>query len=335
MKHKVLYFIAILSYYMGVDTLFYFLNRRAKRIITFHNVLPCGLFKSDLTNGVSNSEDEFRFIVREVRKRFRFSVDVMDVKTATITFDDGFLNQYEVAGRILKEDGDIPAIVFVAGDELGNGDPSNAIVIEQLLHWTAYAPEGEYEFPYCETKRFVLTGSNRGEVWVKYVRPAYASDSEFRGRRVLKTLDEQYPMSRILDGLPMEYCRLRLTGISHAQADELRGRGWKIGWHTKSHYPLSSLRAEEKHHEIMPPHGFQDIVFSYPYGETLSVDAESVRLAESCGYPCAVSNLAVPNPLCGRFFIPRMSLSADKYLLHFKLSGAENFLRARRLLDVV
>ena len=332
MKHKVLYLIAVLSYYMGVDTLFYFFNRRAKRIVTFHNVLPGGLCKSDLTNGVSHSEDDFRFIVREVRKHFQFSVDVMDAKTATITFDDGFLNQYEVAGRILKEEGDIPAIVFVAGDELDNGDPANAIVVEQLLHWTAYAPDGTYGFPYCEAKRIVLTESNRGEVWVKHVRPAYASDSEFRGRCVLKMLDEQYPMARILDALPMEYRRLRLTGISHAQADELRGRGWKIGWHTKSHYPLSSLCAEEKRSEITPPLGFQDVVFSYPYGETLSVDAESVRIAESCGYPCAVSNLAVSTPLCGRFFMPRMSLPADKYLLHFKLSGTENFLRTFSLL---
>lgn len=332
MKHSLLYIIAFLSYYLGLDAVFYWLNRNAKRIITFHNVLPRSLFKRDLTNGVSDSEESFRFIVREVARRFKYSADVFDSKTATITFDDGFLNQYEVAGRILREEGDIPAIVFVAGDVLANNNPENAVVVEQLLHWTTYAPNGIYDFPYGEAKRIILSESNRGSVWVKYIRVAYAADAESRGRHILGALDAQYPMSRIFDSMPSEYRRLRLTGISYAQAEELRRRGWKIGWHTKSHFPLSSLSPEEKQREIAPPQGYEDVVFSYPYGETMSVDLESIRIAKSYGYPCAVSNIAESNPLHGRFFIPRISLPADKYLLHFRLSGAELFLKRLELM---
>lgn len=86
--------IAVLSYWLGIDALFYWLNRHAKRTLTFHNVLPDAVFRHDVSNFVSNSVSEFRTIVRELRKRWRFSVDLFDPSTLTITFDDGYLNQY-------------------------------------------------------------------------------------------------------------------------------------------------------------------------------------------------------------------------------------------------
>ena len=334
MKQRLVNFLALMAYWCGIDALFYKLNRKSKRIITFHNVLPNGLFKRDLTNGVSDSETSFRSIIREVGKRFPYSVDIEDSGSVTITFDDGFLNQYEVAGRILQEEGDIPAIIFAAGDVLDNRIPTNVIVVDRLLHWTAYAPSGEYDFPYCKERKIILSEHNRGKIWMKYIRPAYIADSDGRGANVMGTLDAQYAMDRILDALPAEYRRLRLTGISSAQAEELRRRGWKIGWHTKSHYPLSSLRESEKRLEIAPPDGFKDVVFSYPYGETLSVDAEAIEIAQECGYPCAVSNLPTENYLTGKYFLPRMALPYDKYRLHFRLSGLESYIKTRKLLPV-
>lgn len=333
MKRRLLTIIARLSYFTGIDAIFYWLNRKAKRIVTFHNVLPEHLFKPDLTNGVSLSEEGFRFVIREIGKQFNFSTDLDDPRTATITFDDGFLNQYEVAGRILSEEGDIPAIVFVSGDVLGNNVPANAITVEQLLHWTAYAPAGDYSL---NGAMFTLSDdASRKEAWVKVVRPAFAADKTSKGRDTLAALDSQAPIADIFEHLPSEYLRLRLSGISWTQIEELRSRGWLIGWHTKSHFPLSSLMHDEKISEITPPTGFRDVVFSYPFGETLSVDSESIRIARECGYPRAVSNLSITNPLCGRYFMPRMSLPTDKYMLHFRLSGAEHFLRTLKLLGRV
>lgn len=43
--------IAYAAYWTGIDALFYWLNRKAKRIVTFHNVLPQGLWRKDLANG--------------------------------------------------------------------------------------------------------------------------------------------------------------------------------------------------------------------------------------------------------------------------------------------
>lgn len=336
MKRCVISLISKLSFWMGLTHFFYWLNRDRKRVITFHNVLPKDLFKINLTNGVSDSDESFRRIIREIKKRFNFSVDLEDSKTVTITFDDGYLNQYEIAGRILQEEGNIPAILFVAGDLLDNGTPERALVVDQLLHWVAYAPCGMYKLTHLDgtQENFCLEVKKRGVVWGQIIRPAYVKDVEGRGRGLLKQLDEQYSIEKIYSQLPAEYKRLRLTGITSEQVDKLRSHGWKVGWHTKSHFPLSALSEADKQEEIMPLIGFKDTVFSYPYGELLSVDNASIKIVEACGYPCAVSNLLERGKLNGLYFLPRMALMTNKYRLHFRLSGLEYFLKYRKRLPL-
>lgn len=321
MKNRIVFIAARLFYWLGVDALFYWLNRRAKRILTFHNVLPDELW-FPFANGVSNKVSDFVKIIDEVCRKYKFSTDVMDGSTATITFDDGYLNQYEIAGKILSSRG-IPAIIFVAGDNMSATEPNRSLVVDQLLHWCGYAPKK------------IVDMANRSEYWVKTVWPQFATDAAAKGRTVLKQLDTLYSFAMIWGRFPKEYLRLRLTGISVEKLRELKSRGWKIGYHTKSHFPLSSLPCDEIRKEIEPPLGFRDVVFSYPYGESRSVDKRCVDSAKKCGYPCAVSNLPTANCLTGRYFLPRMSLPADKYRLHFRLSGLEYFIKTRRLLYVV
>lgn len=336
MKQGVLNLISIFAYWLGLVSVFYWLNRNRKRVITFHNVLSKDLFKNDLTNGVSDSEEGFRGIIREVKQRFLFSTDLTDSKTVTITFDDGYLNQYEIAGRILQDEGDIPAILFVAGDILNNNIPEQALVVDQLLHWVAYAPSGTYRLTHADgvQKDFCLTEKNRSFEWEHTIRPAYVNDVANRGRGLLKQLDEQCSMQKIYSQLPTEYKRLRLTGVVSEQVSELQARGWKVGWHTKSHFPLSALSHEEKVDEIQPPRGFEDVVFSYPYGELQSVDADAIEIVQQCGYPCAVSNLLNRDKWDGLYFLPRMALPTNKYRLHFRLSGLEYFLKYRKRLPL-
>ena len=319
MKRILLKIFAVCAYWMGVDALFYKLNKPAKRIVTFHNVLPDEIFVGNTANGVSCSASAFRLIVRELRKRWKFSTDLFDAKTLTITFDDGYLNQYEVAAKILKEEGEIPAVLFASGDVTDG----KTLVIDQILHWVSYAPKLVLRQLGYETAH---------DAWVKDLWFQFLADSKERGRGLLKRLDALCPYDQILTALSPEYRRLRLGGITKEQLDDLRRRGWVIGWHTKSHYPLSKLTSAEKRDEIAPPDEFKRAPFSFPYGEMQSVDEEAIKIAETCGYPCAVSNTTDPTPWHGCYFLPRSSLHADRYLLHFELSGCKYFLKYRKLL---
>jgi len=314
--------LAVLCYYMGLDALMYQLNRHSKRIITFHNVLPDEVAKGVPCIGCMESVSEFTRKIDEISKRFSFSTDLQDVKSATITFDDGMVNQYEVAGEILRRK-NIPAILFVAGDVI-DAMSDETLITDKILLWNGLAPDDAIK------KVFGVVPS-REELWVKYVQPEYRLDWQERGRKFLARLEEACPMSEIIKDLPPEWVRLRMGGVTKEQLDDLRQRGWKVGWHTKSHYPLGMLDSAARRDELSSPDEYRLVVLSYPYGDIGAIGEESLRLAEELGYPCAVSNDPDLSPHRGRFFLQRLALSSNKYELHFVLSGLKYFIKYGKL----
>ena len=326
MRRIALRILAILSYWTGLDALLYRLNRKAKRIVTFHNVLPDSLVSQVRNIGCMESVSEFEAKLAEIGKWFSFSTDICDTSSATITFDDGLLNQYEIAGAILYRR-NISAILFVAGDVVG-ADQASTLTTDKIILWNEFAPDEAVE----KVFGVVLP---RDELWVKYTQPAYRSDWQNRGRVFLERLETAYPMTEILKRLPFEWARLRLSGISKVQLNDLRQRGWKIGWHTKSHFPLGMLDSAAKRDELSSPAEYRSVVLSYPYGDINAIGKESLDIAKEYGYPCAVSNDPDWSPHRGQFFLMRMALPSNKYELHFVLSGLKYFIKYRKLLPKV
>ena len=338
MKQQIVKLIAALCYWLGIDAFFYMLNRKAKRIITFHNVMPANLLPQGKIIGLTDTEESFRMKVRMLRKRFCISTDVLDSGTATITFDDGYKNQQEVAGRILKGEGNLPAIIYAAGRMIGNTTPSEALVIDLLLHWTHLAPNGAYalECSCAVAKQFEMTTYNRQQVWQNVIWPSFCKDGEAKGTVLLSALDNRYAMNDVLNLCDKEYLRLRMTGIDDKDINNLRSKGWLVGWHTNEHFPLSKLSSEQKKREIADsPTEMKNVVFSYPYGELNSVDMECIDIAKEAGYPCAVSNVSAHNHLMSKYFIPRMMLDGNFYQCHMELSGLKYFLKTRKLLPKI
>lgn len=323
-KQFIVNLVAFLCYWLGVDLLFYYLNRNAKRIITFHDVLPDELFDRR-GNGVGCSASNFRYVVDEIAKRYRFSIDVFDAATVTITFDDGFINQYEVAAEILKEKS-IPAIIFVTGD-LVDADIYHSLPNALITHWCAYVPN---EILYARV------GKPNREACLKQLNDSIKAENSLESRRRhLQLLNSIWPISSMFNFLGNEYCRLRFSGIKRSQLDELRRSDWLVGWHTKSHLKLSRLNDVEVVRQLAAPTEYKRVVFSYPYGNETAVDERIVSLVSKMDYPCAVSNVSSKSRLTGKYYMPRMSLSANRYRLNFKLCGLEDFFKTGCLLPVV
>lgn len=323
MKARVRKLIAVLSFYVGLDALMYRLNRRAKRIITFHNVLPDELMGKIPTIGCMERTSSFRRKIEEIAKRFRFSTDFDDPSTATLAFDDGTLNECEIAGGILREK-DIPACIFVAGDVI-DARPENSLVTDRILIWNEFAPDEA-------VKRVFGILMPREDLWIKYVQPAYREDWQSRGKKFLARLEAVCSVESLLAKLPQEWVRLRMSGVTTAQLADLRSRGWKIGWHTWSHYPLGMLDSAAKRQELDSPAEYREVALCYPYGDIGAIGEESLKIAEECGYPCALSNDPDYSPHRGRYFRLRMALPENKYELHMVLSGLKYFLKCRKLL---
>lgn len=325
--------VAWFSYCLGLSQIFYFLNRRRKRILTFHNVLPDELFRPTLANGVSCSVSTFEMSLDEVGKHFGFSTGLGDPENVTITFDDGYVNQVEVVGAILDAR-NIPAYLFVSGRLIDSQDPEGALVVDLLTHWISEVPDGDYTAEVGgQHYDLQIHGDNRAQVWTTVLWPLFLQDASQGGRTLLEALDRCYPMGQVIAKLPSDYARLRLQGVTDAQLDDRRAHGWRIGWHTMSHFPLKYLDEKSKMRELEASREFREEIFSFPYGEEGSVSEADICAVQKLGYPAAVSNINTQTGLRGRHFLPRMGLTTHSVPeLHFELSGLKYFLKHRRLL---
>lgn len=328
MKRHVMRAIEYFAFWLGLDAVFYCLNRRAKRVIAFHNVIPDDVLLKVDCGGICFWESAFRSAVREMRKYFRFSVDFDDPTSLTLTFDDGYLNQYETAARVLKEEGNIPAVIFVSGSLVGSQGFENALVVDQILQWKIDVPLELAE------KHFYRSFASREQLWSECLLPLFAKDGPTLGRQALQELETIYPANGKLAERSAEYLRLRFDGITAEQIADLRSRGWKVGYHTEHHFPVSRLDDADAKRELTPADPeMLEVPFAYPYGNTDFVSPRDERIVEELGYPCAYSCGADLEPRYGgRYFRRRMMPPADRYRLHFELSGFRHFLKYRKLL---
>lgn len=335
MKRKVLYLAQFLCYWLGIDALFYWLNRRAKRIVCFHHVLPDDLFIPHV-DGFEMNETSFRACIRELKKHFRFSTDVTDSQTLTVSFDDGWRNQYTTAARVLQEEGDVPAILFVSGEMIDNADPFHSLAMELVAHWTRFVPEGAYKLtfkgePYAIDIHSKQTRRQAGNL----VQKLFREDGATHGRSLLDALDDACAFKTVLGTLSARYLEERLTGVSRRQLEDLRKRGWIVGWHSKSHFPLKLLTADDQRAELTPADEVCKEVMAYPYGSPDAVDDVTRSIVAELGYKKALSFMTEPGQPYGPHFLPRYLISANKHELHFVLSGVNHFLRYCKLLEVV
>lgn len=336
MKQKLVKYLAVFAYCSGLCALFYWINRKAKRILTFHNVLPDEMFRDGVANGVSTRLSDFEKIIDECAKRFLFSTDLFDPGTLTATFDDGYRNQYTTAYKSLHDRG-IPAYIFVAGKCLHGSNTKcgcSCLVIDKLTHWIDNVPVGVYQLGEANGS-VEINDENRAEVWKNVIWPMFMKDGENMGLGVYETCDRVYPIEKVLDALPYEYRNERLQSVTMSECEEMMSAGWKVGWHTENHYPLSMMSADVVERELDSPAVFRGTCLSYPYGNPVEVGETAISVARRMGYPCAVSNTNESDWNTSPFFLPRMSLSSNKYRLHFRLSGMEYFIKHGRLLPKI
>ncbi len=341
--HYVTRILEVVSYWSGLDIAFYWLNRRRKRIVTFHHVLPDELYFEDIVNGVSCSETDFKMVLRRLARYYTFSLDLNDSKTVTLTFDDGYRSQYEVVARCLREMGNVRAYLFVSGALVPESEfRKGPLVIDLLTLWISCVPEGVYSFEF-DGKRYqldVVTGS-RLRIWCDVLWPLYCADTTRRGATLLEVLSGQcYEIRKIVARLPKAYYTLRFTGMTAEELHILKLRGWAIGCHGYHHFPMGSLSEKEVRAEVAD--GMAALrnwrtttVYSYPYGGMDTIGNDAPAVVRAFGAECAMSNILNPGVSGDPYRMPRMALSADRYAFHFELSGLKYFLKHGRLLPRV
>ena len=230
----------------------------------------------------------------------------LPARALSITFDDGYADNYTQAAPILQRHG-LCATFFIATGYIDGGRMWNDTVIEALRT----LPAGRIDWQAHGAGAWHIGGPSDSAGAASRVR-AYSA-----ALKQLKHLDppqRQHAAQAIGQsaGLPA-HSSLMMT---HQQVRGLHAMGMEIGGHTISHPILRRLDAAQARHEIGAGReqlaawiGEAPQVFAYPNGVPgQDYDQRDVDLVRAVGFAAAVSTAkGVATRGCDRLQLPRFT----------------------------
>lgn len=201
-----------------------------------------------------------------------------------ITFDDGYLDNYEVAFPILKSHG-LRATFFL---------PTHYV--------------GSHHLPWWDQVAFLVRRTEKSELVLDYptrlVVKVDRSDLEPAIVAVLRayTRAENVELAPYLAAVE-KACGMSLPGeaeerqfLTWDEAVEMQRAGMAIGSHTHSHNILATLPDQEQEKEcrdsraMLRDRSLAAESLAYPVGKPTSFSRDTMRCAKDAGYRCAFTN---------------------------------------------
>lgn len=276
-------------------------------ILTYHRVLA----GSDPLRPSEPSAEQFESQLVVLRKAFdilRLDVAVelllegrLPRRALAITFDDGYLDNHDIALPILRRQG-VPATFFIATTFLDGSEMFNDVVIEAVRHAKAselkpaWMPDG---------KRLPIASVAEKLAAINEILP------------ILKKMPLAMRNSCIQDLI----AELRAPSIDRqmmvpSEVLALHNAGMEVGGHTVNHPILCSLDDAAARAEMQQCKGRLEAIlqspvngFAYPNGRPgIDYDRRHTVLAEELGYRYAVSTrwASAAND-ASRFELPRVA----------------------------
>jgi len=234
-----------------------------------------------------------------------------------LTFDDGYLDNYEIAYPILRSHG-VQGVFFLATDMVGSCHVPWWDQIAYLLR-TAQTRRFSFHYPGRLVVDIDKDGLNESlqAILKLYKRPDNLDAARFMRELVEESKGEQPPGT------------LRRF-LNWDEAREMARGGMAIGSHTHTHQVLSQLVPERQRQElslsrsiIMEKLGMEAKALAYPVGHKSSFSDQTRILAQESGYRCAFSHHGGTN-IQGNIFpydVKRMIVN-NQSLRHFQVQTA-------------
>jgi peptidoglycan/xylan/chitin deacetylase (PgdA/CDA1 family) len=226
-------------------------------------------------------------------------------RAVTITFDDGYSDNYHVALPILKQHG-LCATFFVASGFLGGGCMFNDTVIESLRTARVHTADlSAFELGVVQLGGVAQRQQLAQQIinTIKYFESGRRKDF---CHELPKLLDSELPSNLMM---------------SSEQVRSLAKAGMTIGGHTVTHPILAKISDQEAQREIVDNRAvLKDIVgdlptmFAYPNGKPEADFApKHAGMVKAAGYSLAVSTAAgVAQTKDSLFSLPRFGLRGDR-----------------------
>jgi peptidoglycan/xylan/chitin deacetylase (PgdA/CDA1 family) len=307
------------------------IRRRERRIILYHGV--SGLEHEKISCQVI-AKEEFERQVRHL-ERFYKDIPLREVVQArdsgralpanglTITFDDGYENNYHCAVPLLRRYG-FTAAIFV--------NPKFAEA----------AQRGERVIQWCDVIDYLVNKDNHLEFIAIFRENGFTiapSDDVPALKTIMAEALKDVPvgtMEKISGELEKKFAR-EIAGqkfptlMNWDQIKELSANDIEIGAHTMSHVTVANLPAARFQEELVEPKkilaektGRKIDYFAFPYGGEKHYTRESVAALKRAGYQCAMLVLGAKDDLNDdHFCLNRTSISkADSFgMFKIKVAG--------------
>ncbi len=265
-------------------------------VLTYHHVVPDGLAPAERPSDavpVSEFMRQVEYLVSNHRlvdgaaiAAFASGARDLPPHAALITFDDGYLDNYEHAFPILEHRG-APAVFFVTSDFLD--DPDGRLWFERLDQLLAALPEPALSAWLAARP---LPGGPPPRDPARLRQRLKRTDRETRDR-CLSELETLLPRNARIH-------RRRYTApMSWAHAREMAAAGMTIGAHTATHQVLAAESAGRVRDELTTSRarierelGIPCRCFSYPNGERDDVREEDAAAVAQAGFACAFTQVS-------------------------------------------
>jgi peptidoglycan/xylan/chitin deacetylase (PgdA/CDA1 family) len=255
----------------------------------------------------------------------RSDADLPD-RPVSITFDDGYVDNFETAAPLLDRFA-IPATMFLTTgyfsatreywwDELdrlvlGRGPRPEMLTIESKGRNHRWKCES------CTTCPSQSHGDSLWRAWEPAVEPRQSLYQSLYDFLVSLPLEEKYSVLDQVRDWAGTATELRSTyrTMSEAEVRELStSRFIEIGAHTVTHPVLSAVSRGEQQSEIASSKAALERItgnpvtsFAYPYGKRFHYSKATTSLVRDCGFVCGCSNFwGVVTTCTTRFELPRI-----------------------------
>jgi peptidoglycan/xylan/chitin deacetylase (PgdA/CDA1 family) len=225
----------------------------------------------------------------------------LPARALSITFDDGYQDNYTIALPILQRHG-LKATFFVCSGYINEGLMFNDVIVEALRA--------------CEATKLDLSWLGLGELTVNDLESKrLASEKILNTVKYLPFSEREAACSRFWESAVPGKPRPRLM-MTDEQICQLARHGMTIGGHTHTHPILNRLDLDSAREDIALNRrllgtliGKEPMVFAYPNGRPVrDYGHEHVKLLQELGYQSAVSTAwGIATNTCDRYQLPRFA----------------------------
>jgi peptidoglycan/xylan/chitin deacetylase (PgdA/CDA1 family) len=269
------------------------------RVLAYHRVLPDhfddATFRFD-TELVSATETEFDWQMTYVAKHFepvscQQVIDAIDngaplpKRAIMVTFDDGYLDNYEVAYPVMRRHG-IPGLFFIT---TGYINSDRIFWFDWLVHTVLHSTESQVRLNALDlTLHLQPSTTSRRLVATQLLRRLKRTPEAHR-LRILQQLNDA-------TGVQIEPADLEQSKImTWAQVQEMSSAGMEFGSHTVSHPILSTvtepyllrMELEDSKAKIEEKIALPVTALAYPVGGRDAVNPDVLAATEKAGYKLA------------------------------------------------